>query len=149
MASDPAAEAWALLSQVFMANRAHFLRVGQQLDLHPMQFHALRLLEPGAAKSMRELADSLICDASNVTGIVDRLEERGLIERRAVAHDRRVKLLALTPAGEDLREQALSRMAEPPDQVRALPLEDQRALRDALQRVVAQLEETKPVGAGG
>ena len=52
---------------------------------------------------MSSLAGMLFCDASNVTGIVDRLEARGLIERRPAAQDRRVKLLALTPAGEQVR----------------------------------------------
>ena len=49
---------------------------------------------------MSGLAELLFCDASNVTGIADRLEARGLIERRSAGGDRRVKVLALTSAGE-------------------------------------------------
>ena len=45
---------------------------------------------------MSELANALFCDNSNVTGIVDRLEERGLVRREAAEGDRRVKLLVLT-----------------------------------------------------
>ena len=47
-----------------------------------MQAHVLRLLEPGAAAADAHAGrGKLCCDASNVTGIVDRLEERGLVRR--------------------------------------------------------------------
>jgi DNA-binding MarR family transcriptional regulator len=52
---------------------------------------------------MGTVADRLHCDASNLTGIVDRLEARGIVERRAVAGDRRAKELVLTEAGRDLQ----------------------------------------------
>ena len=51
---------------------------------------------------MGELAEHLYCDASNVTGIVDRLEGRGLVERKPDPNDRRVKRLVLTPQGQTL-----------------------------------------------
>jgi DNA-binding MarR family transcriptional regulator len=66
---------------------------------------------------MSRLADTLSCDASNVTGLVDRLESRGLVRRQASARDRRVKVLQLTPTGTRIRAQVLRRMAE-----RSLPL---------------------------
>ncbi len=64
---------------------------------------------------MGRLAETLACDASNVTGLVDRLESRGLIVRQASPADRRVKVLALTPTGARLREQLHRRMAAPPN----------------------------------
>ena len=48
---------------------------------------------------MGQVAQTLACDASNVTGLVNRLESRGLVRRPASAEDRRVKVLDLTPAG--------------------------------------------------
>lgn len=51
---------------------------------------------------MRDLADSLACDRSYITGVADKLEELGLAARVTGA-DRRVKLLELTPKGRDLR----------------------------------------------
>ena len=57
---------------------------------------------------MGRLARGLACDASNVTGIVDRLEARGLIERRPGASDRRVKVLVITREGERLRATMLA-----------------------------------------
>ncbi len=58
-----------------------------------------RLREP---MSMGTAAEALRCDASNLTGIVDRLEKRGLVERRTLATDRRVKELVLTDAGREV-----------------------------------------------
>ena len=58
-----------------------------------------RLREP---MSMGNAAEALRCDASNLTGIVDRLEKRGLVERRTLASDRRVKELVLTDAGREV-----------------------------------------------
>jgi DNA-binding MarR family transcriptional regulator len=49
---------------------------------------------------MRSLAESLHCDASYMTDLVDKLEQRGMIERRSSAEDRRVKLIALTGWGQ-------------------------------------------------
>jgi DNA-binding MarR family transcriptional regulator len=49
---------------------------------------------------MRGIAEQLVCDASNVTGLVDRLETRGLVRREVGASDRRIKIVAATEAGE-------------------------------------------------
>jgi len=72
------------------------------LDLTPPQAHLIRELRQ--ALSMRSAASRLHCDASNLTGIVDRLEKRGLVQRRTVPLDRRVKELVLTDSGRELQE---------------------------------------------
>lgn len=137
---DPAVEAWGLVWKLMQASKQRMMRLAGELDLAPMQLHALRLLEPGEELPMRALAQSLFCDPSNVTGIVDRLEARGLIERRGAEHDRRLKILTLTPEGRRVRERALRRMQGPPPEVAALPVETQRALRDALREAVERGE---------
>jgi DNA-binding MarR family transcriptional regulator len=129
---DPAHEAWQLLWRIMQAHKPRVLALAQELGLAPMQLQALRLMEPGAEMPMSSLAGKLFCDASNVTGIVDRLEARGLIDRRPAAHDRRVKLLSLTEEGARVREVALRQLSQPPPEIAALPLEHKRALRDAL-----------------
>jgi DNA-binding MarR family transcriptional regulator len=68
----------------------------------------------GAAHPHGELAETLSCHASNVTGLVDRLESRGLLRRRPAPADRRVKVLVLTPTGLRLRALLLDRMTAPP-----------------------------------
>jgi DNA-binding MarR family transcriptional regulator len=132
--TEPAVEAWALIWRLVQANRPRMVRLAQDLELAPMQLHALKLIEPGAEVPMRALAQSLFCDPSNVTGIVDRLESRGLIERRGSAEDRRVKILTLTPEGERVRAKASRLIEEPPPELAALPVEVQVALRDALRK---------------
>jgi DNA-binding MarR family transcriptional regulator len=71
------------------------------IDLTPPQSIAMRKLLDGPLP-MGSVAEVLSCDASTLTGIADRLEERGLIQRRIDPADRRVKLLALTDTGRDL-----------------------------------------------
>jgi DNA-binding MarR family transcriptional regulator len=87
---------------------------------------------------MGELAALMRCDNSNMTGIVDRLEERGLVERTAAERDRRVKLIALTAHGRELREELNRRMAAPPEVIENLSAADRRALRDILRRALGE-----------
>ena len=136
--NDPGAEAWELMFELFKSTKRERLQLAQEYGLSPMQLFAIGALEPGAEVPMSSLAETLLCDASNVTGIVDRLEARGLIERRAAAHDRRVKLLALTDEGARLRDEATSRMSVPPVEIAGLSREDKLALRDILKRAVVR-----------
>jgi len=71
-----------------------------------------------------------------VTGIVDRLEARGLVERRAAPEDRRVKLLCLTDAGEAIRARVRERIEVPPPELAALSPHEQRELSDLLTRAL-------------
>ena len=74
-------------------SKRRFMAIASEFELSPPQVMALRQLDPDEPKPMSELALALRCDNSNVTGIVDRLEDRGLVERRPAEHDRRVKML--------------------------------------------------------
>ena len=94
--------------------------VGQQFGLSPKQVVLIWRLPPGTTMSMREIGDRLGCDASFVTGMVDRLEEEGLLERRPDPGDRRVTLIALTDKGAETRERALAALYEPPPELTAL-----------------------------
>jgi MarR family transcriptional regulator, organic hydroperoxide resistance regulator len=132
--SSPAAEAWALMQRLFAPQRRRFMALAAEYELSPPQLGALKALDPDNPLAMSELAEVLGCDNSNVTGIVDRLEHRGLVERRPADHDRRVKLLALTSEGLALRESLADRLHAPPEQLAGLDTADQRALRDILQR---------------
>src|SRR6266513_2424584 len=112
---SPAREAQKFFFELGMAQR---MKVGGELaklGLSFAQAHALRMLDPEEPLPMSALAERLFCDASNVTGIVDRLESRGLVERGSAEGDRRVKALTLTDAGAELREQVMAVMNEPPE----------------------------------
>jgi len=136
--ADPAREAWALMFELVLTHRAHVAAALAEYELSPMQAHVLRLLEPGAPVAMRQLAGALSCDASNVTGIVDRLELRRLVERRSAAHDRRVKFLALTREGAALRRRILEQLQEAPPAIATLPPDEQRALREILRSALGR-----------
>jgi DNA-binding MarR family transcriptional regulator len=133
---SPADEAWAILRELFFAARRRFLAAVADVDLHPAQAGALLQMEAGVGMPMHELAAVLGCDNSNVTGIVDRLEARGLVARRPYAQDRRVRHIVLTEAGVELCARVRARMAPAPEAFTRLSLVDQRLLRDVLRRAV-------------
>src|SRR5205085_11176732 len=87
-----------------------------------------RTLDVREGRTMRSLAEEWGCDASNATWIVDRLEKRGLAERRAMEGDRRVKLVVLTAAGLKARERLLEAIYEPPADLLAMSASALQAL---------------------
>lgn len=135
-AAPPPTGAWPLLVRLFFAQRASLPPLAAEFQLSPAQCHVLHLIEPERPLPMGQLAETLACDASNVTGLVDRLERRGLVRRRSSAGDRRVRVLVLTPAGARLRALLLDRMMAPPAALERLPLPEQRALVRILRRVL-------------
>jgi DNA-binding MarR family transcriptional regulator len=145
--SDPGAEAWQAMWRFFLQNKSRMLAVAQEHELTPMQMHALRVLEPESPMPMRTLAERLMCDPSNVTGIVDRLTARGLIERRDAPHDRRAKLLAVTAEGERVRADVVRRLSQAPSGIAALSAADQRTLRDLITRALEAGEAERPLPA--
>ena len=133
-AAEPGREAWTLLFQLLRADREFLVAGWAESGLTPAQGTLLNLLQPGQATTMAALSRFLGCHDSNVTGLVDRLEARGLVERRSDPTDRRVKLVALTDAGVGFREQALARIYDPPPFIVSLSAADRRALRDILRK---------------
>lgn len=100
---------WMLL-QVAMRAKHGLMKLAEAHDLTVVQLHALGVMEPGESIPMNRLSCVLLCDASNVTGIVDRLFSAKYIERRENPDDRRVKMISLTPDGEALRAQFLNEL---------------------------------------
>ena len=139
---DDACRAWQLLVRFFFAQREHLPTNSGELELSATQCHVLHLLEPGRAVPMGRLAETLACHASNITGLVDRLEARGLVRRQPSADDRRVKVLELTPDGSRLRAQMLRRMTTDVGPLSRLSLQQQRALVKILERLVADSRDT-------
>ena len=135
MATDPACEAWRLITNLFVSRKREFPNIAAEFGLNPGAMNALLFLEPGEPKPMGALADAWKCDASNVTWLVDRLEERGLAERVADPSDRRVRNVALTRKGQKLRVLIEQRFFEPPDELRKLSANDLANLRRILHKL--------------
>src|SRR5437870_13826307 len=131
---SPAHEAQKFFFELGMVQRMKTGARLAELGLSFSQAHALRLLDPDEPMPMSALAERLFCDASNVTGIADRLESRGLVRRQSLVGDRRVKALTITPAGTRLRAQVVELMSQPPEAIASLSEADQQALRDILER---------------
>ena len=132
----PPEGAWPLLVRLFYAQRATLPPLAAELRLSPVQCHVLHLIEPDRPIPMGALAEQLACDASNVTGLVDRLESRGLLRRQPSEGDRRVKVLVLTATGVRLRAELLERMMAPPVALERLTARERRALVQILERLL-------------
>jgi DNA-binding MarR family transcriptional regulator len=108
------------------------------------QLHVMNLVESHGEMAMSRLADMLDVSLSNATGLIDRVEERGFVERIRVATDRRMVMVRLTPAGrqmldeiEVVREAILRRVL---DQLDARQLAGvAKAMRDLRDAVAATL----------
>jgi DNA-binding MarR family transcriptional regulator len=113
----------------------HRRGIVQRYGLTPPLARALHRLTSVPPRAMGELADVLECDPSNVTGIVDRLEDKGLVERRTADHDRRAKTVAVTTAGQKLARRLRAELATLPPAVDGLAATEQAALVRLLGRI--------------
>jgi DNA-binding MarR family transcriptional regulator len=133
--TDLADQAWRLISNVWMGRKSEFQNIAASFGLNPGAMHALLTLDPDVPQSMSALAGTFRCDASNVTWLVDRLEEHGLAERRPHPTDRRIRTVALTKKGAKVRAQIEAKIYDAPPELRALPDRD----LDALCRIFAKI----------
>jgi DNA-binding MarR family transcriptional regulator len=88
---------------------------------------------------MSELARNMGFDASHITSIVDKLEDRRLVERRPDVNDRRVKRIVLTTAGQEARDQIEDQLLATMAPLGALDAEQRRQLRDLLAAATTQV----------
>lgn len=99
-----------LLVATYERLRRSYAAAAAEAGLGPAEAKVLTYARAGDPQPMRTLARTLGYDASNLTGLVDRLEDRGLLERRVDAQDRRVKTVTLTQAGEALVDRLAARL---------------------------------------
>jgi len=129
-----AAEVWRILFDFIVATRDQRVRALARYALTPNDSRALFALD-AEGRTMRSLAEEWECDASNATFIVDRLEARGLVKRRSLERDRRVKLVALTARGTRTRLALAEEMYRPPPELTALGQRDLERLLAAVQKL--------------
>lgn len=113
--------------------RDHFSGAAAEIGLSGGPAKALaNLSEP---TPMRQLASVMACDPSNITGIVDDLERRGLLTRESDPRDRRIKLLVLTKQGQRTQQEFLTRLNRTVPGISELTERQRRTLRDLLKLV--------------
>lgn len=137
--ASTAKEAWRSCHQLVFSEqgRARMHEVCESLDLTPGLMRALLTIPPGESRPMKQLAGEWHCDASYVTSLVDGLEERGVVERRAHPTDRRAKVIVLTDEGARMRDEVLDRVHEPPPWFDVLSEDEVGILRDLLAKLVS------------
>jgi DNA-binding MarR family transcriptional regulator len=130
------------LAQSFLELDEGERQLMKRFGLTITQYWALVHLKNEEGRSLSELADLLICDKSNVTSLVDKLEESGLAERKPGKNgDRRYIRVVLTPQGQQLREtliatqEHLLRM-----RFQTLNIESLQQLREPLQQLASTLQ---------
>ena len=136
--SDLAHEVGTLMMEIIRRVQSHVDDQCRRLDLTRQQAYVLGMLDEPVP--MGALAARLKCDASNVTGIADRLEARGLVIRQDDPSDRRVTLLAATPAGRHLERAMRADIWSASPLVAGLDVEQQRRLRGLLKAALTPVD---------
>jgi len=132
-----AQELWALVVESFGGWEERVNQAATAAGLSPVSAWALVQLDPDHPISQKELAARLRCNPSTVVDPTDRLEDAGLVLRKAHPADRRVNVLIVTSKGQRARQQLIERLFEPPDAFRQLSAAEQARFRDVLLAAVA------------
>jgi DNA-binding MarR family transcriptional regulator len=127
---------WLFLRASFRSKRG-FIKIAEKYELTVVQLYTLVQMKSGHPLPMNMIADMLGCDPSNVTGIIDRLFSQSYIVRQEKPSDRRVKMISLTPKGEQLRERVIKDIqAYHSDALEKLTQDQKDQLRDLLKQIL-------------
>jgi DNA-binding MarR family transcriptional regulator len=136
-----ARRAWALMFDYLMATSPDRARLLERRGLTPNDARALWSLDPGDGpgdgRPIGSLAREWGCDPANATFIIGRLETAGLAQRSEGAHDRRVKLVALTRKGAAIKQALLRAYRKPPPELDRLAHTELAELIAIFEKLVA------------
>jgi DNA-binding MarR family transcriptional regulator len=127
-----------LLYRIAEQQRLHYATCAGEFDLSAAQAKVLMSLRPAETLPMRTLADRVGSHPSNLTGLVDKLEGRGALRRLPDSADRRVKALALTDDGRQLRDAFWRRLTNDPGPIAPLTPVQVRQLGELLEAALEQ-----------
>jgi DNA-binding MarR family transcriptional regulator len=144
------------LRRITRAIDLHSRQLIEQIGLTGPQVLCLRLLVQHQTMMPTELAKEMSLSPATITGIIDRLEARGLLSRDRSQEDRRTVKLAVTPAGREAIKSVPSVLQECfAQRLRELPPENQRAIHLVLEQIVRMMDvevieaAPEPTAAGG
>jgi DNA-binding MarR family transcriptional regulator len=138
----PGFAAWIKAGLFYQKGSRYLAGLLKPLDLTVAQFDALANLYLGDGITQQELAERLLVTKGNVTGLINRLSERSLVERRLHPQDRRANTVYLTAQGRTLAKAALEVQRLVIDETMSvLSLSDKEKLRALLTRMVAQVDD--------
>lgn len=113
------------------------MSIAEEYGLTFIQVYTLCSITPEKPLSMHQVAKMLHCDASNVTGIIDRLFSQQYIVRLEKPGDRRVKMAALTPKGEKLRHEIVNKIVSyHPESLERLGATEKKQLNSLLHKIL-------------
>jgi DNA-binding MarR family transcriptional regulator len=135
-ATSVEAEIGELLVRLLSSARDHFMSGLAEMDLTPPQGFALHHLEEPLP--MRQLAIAMGYDASHITGIIDKLEALGLVERQPDPRDRRIKLLVTTARGREVQRLIQHRVFDRQPILDRLDPDERRQLLALLRQAVGE-----------
>lgn len=147
---DDARRAWRGFVDLFMSDEVHnrFHDASASIGLpHPGSLKALLVIDPDDAPPMRALAESMHCDASYMTGLIDALERLGYVERRVADSDRRMKLVHLTPAGKEAQQRAIEVITTPPKVLSVLSTNETKTLAKLMEKLTGAPHSEEVRGA--
>ncbi len=121
------------LFQVALIAKHDLMTIADEFDLSVMQLYTMCMLANNKSIPMNSLSNRLHCDASNITGIVDRLFNHTYITREENPDDRREKMIKLTTKGENLCEKITKKIdAMRPDYLHSLGDQQKKQLGEIL-----------------
>ncbi|SRR5258708_2093210 len=125
------------LFRVAVKAKHNLMDIAESHGLTVMQMYTLCLLESDISIPMNSLSATLVCDASNVTGIVDRLLQHDYIKREENPKDRREKMITLSAKGAAICEKiSESLMSDQPHSLQILSKEERSQLLKLLAKVI-------------
>lgn len=109
----PLIKSYLALVEFLMAAKQRLYQIGAEQGLTGMQVLTILMLDE--PRPMHYFTKFFSCDPSNITGIIDALEDKGLVERKASPSDRRIKLIHLRPSGKAMRRKLIKSLTSDPE----------------------------------
>ncbi|MGO9658589.1 MAG: MarR family winged helix-turn-helix transcriptional regulator [Acidimicrobiales bacterium] len=135
-----------LLSQTGAATARRFKAALEEVALEPRHFALMRAIEAAENRSQQVLAERLQIPPSSMVGLLDQLEERGIVARHLDRSDRRVRIVELTEAGRELLARAMHLAMATEQQIcQGFDVDQREHLISMLEIVAANLELAKGV----